>query len=54
MILAVSIDFPINSEPDIPFHCIAYDYSFADLDGLRYYLRGVPWWNLFCSMVECL
>ena len=25
-----------------PFHCVAYDYSRADWDGLRDYLRDVP------------
>ena len=28
--VSVSIDFPINSKQDAPFHCIAYDYSRAD------------------------
>ena len=32
--ISVSIDFPINSKQDAPFHCIAYDYSCADRDGL--------------------
>ena len=30
-----------------PFHCIAYDYSRADWDGLRDYLRDVPWEHIF-------
>ena len=28
--VSVSIDFPINSKQDAPFHCIAYNYSRAD------------------------
>ena len=31
--VSVSIDFPSNSQWDVPFHCIAYDYSCADWDG---------------------
>ena len=41
--VSVSIDFPINSKQDIPFHRVAYDYSRADWDGLRDHLRDVPW-----------
>ena len=43
VIVSVSIDFLINSKQDAPFHRIVYDYSCADWDGLRDYLRGVPW-----------
>ena len=42
-VASVSIDFPINSKQDTPFHRVAYDYSRADWDGLRYHLRDVPW-----------
>ena len=38
-VLSVSIDFPSNSQRDAPFHCIAYDYSRCDWDGLRDHLR---------------
>ena len=38
-----SIDFPMNSKQDAPFHRIAYDYSRADWNGLRDHLRDVPW-----------
>ena len=34
VLISVSIDFPSNSKWDVPFHCIAYDYSRADWDGL--------------------
>ena len=30
----VSVDFPSYSQPDAPFHLIAYGYSCADWDGL--------------------
>ena len=30
IVVSVSIDFPSNSQPDAPFHCIAYDYYRAD------------------------
>ena len=36
-----------NSQQDVPFHCIAYDYSRADWDGLRDHLRDVPWDDIF-------
>ena len=46
VVVSVSIDFPINSQ-DAPFHCIAYDYSRADWDGLHDHLRDVPWEEIF-------
>ena len=42
VVVSVSIDFPINSKQDAPFHRIAYDYSLADWDGHRHSLRDVP------------
>ena len=42
-VVSVSIDFPVNSKRDTPFHHIAYDYSRADWNGLRDHLRDVPW-----------
>ena len=47
VVVSVSIDFPINSQQDNPFHRIAYDYSRADWDGLRDHLRDVPWEDIF-------
>ena len=47
-VVSVSIDFPINSKQDTPFHCMAYDYSRDDWDGLRDHgLRDVPWEQIF-------
>ena len=43
VVVSVSIDFPINSKQDTPFHPVAYDYSRADWDGLHDHLRDVPW-----------
>ena len=43
LVVSVSIDFPINSKQDTPFHRIAYDYSRADWDGLCDHLRDVAW-----------
>ena len=43
----VSIEFPINSKQDTPFHCVAYDYSRTDWDGLVHHLRDVPWEDIF-------
>ena len=47
VVVSISIDFLINSEQDTPFHCVAYDYSRADWDGLRDHLRDVPWEDIF-------
>ena len=47
VVVSVSIDFPINSKQDSPFHPVAYDYSRADWDGPCDHLRGVPWENIF-------
>ena len=41
--VSVSIDFPTNPHRDAPFHCIVYDYSRADWDGLLDHLRDAPW-----------
>ena len=41
VVFSVSIDFPINSKQDTPFHRMAYDYSRADWDGLCDHLRDV-------------
>ena len=46
-VVSVSIDFPTNSQQDVPFHRIAYDYSRADWDGLCDDLRDVPWEDIF-------
>ena len=43
LVVSVSIDFPINSKQDTPFHRLAYDYSRADWDGLCDHLRDVAW-----------
>ena len=47
VVISVSIDFPSNSQQDVSFHCIAYDYSPADWDGLRDHLRDVPSEDIF-------
>ena len=47
VVVSVSIDFPISSKQDTPFHCVAYDYSHADWDGLCDHLRDVPWEDTF-------
>ena len=47
IVVSVSIDFPINSKQDALFHCIAYDYSCADWDGLHNHLRDVLWEDTF-------
>ena len=45
VVVSVSIDFPINSKRDTPFHRMAYDYSHPN--GLRDHLRDVPWEDIF-------
>ena len=47
VVVSISIDFPSNSQQNASFHCIAYDYSRADWDGLRDHLRDVPRENIF-------
>ena len=47
VVVSVSIDFPLNTKQDTPFHRMAYDYSRADWDGLRDHLRDVPWKDVF-------
>ena len=47
VMVSVSIDFPIHSKRDTPFHHIAYDYSGAVWDGLRDHLRDALWENIF-------
>ena len=47
VVVSVSIDFSSYLQRDDPFHCIAYDYSRADWDGLRDHLRDVPWEDIF-------
>ena len=47
VVVSVSIDFPINSKQDTPFHHVAYDCSCADWDGLRDHLRDVSWDDIF-------
>ena len=47
VVVSVSIDFPLNSQRDAPFHCIAYDRSLANLDSLRDHLRDVLWEDVF-------
>ena len=47
VVFSVPIDFQSNSRGDTLFHCIAYDYSHADWDGLHDHLRDVSWENVF-------
>ena len=47
LVVPVSIAFPINSQQGAPFHCIGYDYSCADWDGLFDHLTDVLWEDIF-------
>ena len=47
VVVSVSIDFPVSSKQDTPFHHVAYDYSRADWDSLHDHLRDVPWEDIF-------
>ena len=47
VVVSLSIDFPTNSQRDVPFHRKTYGYSRADLDGHRDHLRDVPWEDIF-------
>ena len=46
-VVSVSIDFWVYSKQNAPFHCIAYEYSRADWDGLHDHWRDVPWEDIF-------
>ena len=45
VIVSVSMDFLSNSEVDVLFYHIAYDYASANWDGLCDHLKDVPWEN---------
>ena len=47
VVLSVSIGFLSKSKRDAPLHCVGYDYSRADWDGLHDHLRDVSWKNIF-------
>ena len=47
VVVSVSSDFLSNSQWDVSFHCIAYNYSCADWDSLCDHLRDVPWKDIF-------
>ena len=47
MVVSFSIDFLSNSKRNALFYRIAYEYSSAEWDGLRNYLRNVPWEDIF-------
>ena len=47
VVVSVFIDFPSNSQQDVSFHRIAYDYYRADWDGLRDHLRDLSWEDIF-------
>ena len=47
VVVSVFIDFLSNSKDDAPFHCIAYDYSDADWDGLHDHLSDVSCEDIF-------
>ena len=46
-VVSVTTDFPSNLQRDAAFHCIAYDYSHADWDGLCDHLKDVSWEDIF-------
>ena len=47
VVISVYIDFPLYSQQDALFHCIAYDNSLADWDSLHNHLRAVLWKDVF-------
>ena len=51
VVVSVSIDIPINSKQDAPFHHMTYDYSLADWDGLCGHLTNVPWEDIFVLLL---
>ena len=49
VVVSVSFDFSSTSKGDALFHCIAYDYSSADWDGLGDHWRDVSWEDIFAA-----
>ena len=47
VVVSVSIDFPITSKQDAPFHGMACHYSCADWNNLCDHLRDVLWEDIF-------
>ena len=47
VVVTIFIDFPLNSQHDASFPCIAYGYTCADWDSLCDHLRDVPWKDIF-------
>ena len=43
VVVSVSIDFPSSLQWNASFHCIAYDCSRADWDGLCDHLKDILW-----------
>ena len=58
VVVSVSIDFLVdflsNSQLNVPFHCLAYDYFPADWDGLCDNSRDVPWGRISLKTVLLL
>ena len=46
-VVSVTIDFPINSKQDAPFHRVAYGYSCADWDALHDHFKRCLWEDIF-------
>ena len=46
-VVSISISFLSNSKWNVPFHCVAYDYSCVDWDDLCNHLRNVPLEDIF-------
>ena len=47
VVVSVSTDVPSYSQQEALFHCITYDYSLADWDGLHDHLRDIAWEDIF-------
>ena len=47
VVVSVSIDFLSYSQLEDQFHCIAYDYSCVDWNGLHDDFRDGPWEHIF-------
>lgn len=41
-VVSISIDFPVSSKGDIPFHRTTSDYSLTDWDGFCDHIKNVP------------
>ena len=53
VVVSVSIDFMSNKKGDVPFRCVAYDYSHTNWDGVHDHLRDIPLEDILPCFCRC-